>query len=226
MFQVGGPGGLQGCGDGALRSARHQVGGPGGLQGCEDGVLRSARHQIGGPGGLQGCEDGVLRSARHQVGGPGVSARFRDGALWSTRHQIGGLVGLQGSGMVLYGLPAIRSVALVGLQGCGDSALRSTRHQVGVVPGPVRLWDGVLLAARHQIGVAPGPAWFRGSNKTGALQITILRHWGNKKGCDPLGQHTLYQPNYNNPKTEKWGLSSRTAHPFKPYKKYCIRCPH
>ena len=183
---------------------------PGGLARFRDGALWSTRHQIGGLVWLQGCE----------------VARFRDGALWSTRHQIGGLVGLQGSGMVLYGLPAIRSVALVGLQGCGDSALRSTRHQVGVVPGPVRLWDGVLLAARHQIGVAPGPAWFRGSNKTGALQITILRHWGNKKGCDPLGQHTLYQPNYNNPKTEKWGLSSRTAHPFKPYKKYCIRCPH
>ncbi len=139
------------------------------------------------------------------------------------------VVRLQGSGMVLYDLPAIRSVWPGGLQGCGDSALRSTRHQIGGLVWPwwaARLWDGALWATRHQIGVAPEPAWFRGSNKTGALQITILRHWGNKKGCDPLGQHTLYQPNYNNPKTEKWGLSSRTAHPFKPYKKYCIRCPH
>ena len=114
-----------------------------------------------------------------------------------------------------------------GLQGCEvarfrDGALRSTRHQVGVVPGPARLWDGALRSTRHQFGVAPGPAWFRGSNKTGALQITILRHWGNKKGCDPLGQHTLYQLNYNNPKTEKWGLSSRTAHPFKPYKNIAL----
>jgi hypothetical protein len=33
--------------------------------------------------------------------------------------------------MVLYGLPAIRSVALVCLQGCGDGALRSARHQIG-----------------------------------------------------------------------------------------------
>ena len=43
-------------------------------------------------GGLQGCGDGALRSARHQIGGPG---------------------GLQGSGMVLYGLPAIRSVEML-----------------------------------------------------------------------------------------------------------------
>jgi hypothetical protein len=38
----------------------------------------------------------------------------------SVCHQIGGMVGLQGCGMMLYDLPAIRSVwFLVGLQGCG-----------------------------------------------------------------------------------------------------------
>ena len=42
------------------------------------------------------------------------------------------VVRLQSSGMVLYDLPAIRSVALVWLQGCGDSALWSARHQIGV----------------------------------------------------------------------------------------------
>ena len=132
---------------------------------------------------------------------------------------------------MLYDLPAIRSVAWCGckavrLQGSGDGALWSTRHQIGGLVWLQGCGDSALRSTRHQVGVVPGPTWFRGSNKTGALQITILRHWGNKKGCDPLGQHTLYQPNYNNPKTEKWGLSSRTAHPFKPYKKYCIRCPH
>ncbi len=49
------------------------------------------------------------------------------------------LLGLQGCGMVLYDLPAIRSVALVWLQGCGDSALWATRHQVGVALWPARL---------------------------------------------------------------------------------------
>ena len=59
----------------------------------------SVCHQIGGLVGLQGSGDGALRSARHQIGG---------------------LVWLQGCGMVLYDLPAIRSVwFLVGLQGCG-----------------------------------------------------------------------------------------------------------
>ncbi len=49
------------------------------------------------------------------------------------------VVRLQGSGMVLYDLPAIRSVALVWLQGCGDSALWATHHQVGVALWPARL---------------------------------------------------------------------------------------
>ncbi len=74
---------------------------------------------------LQGCGDGALRSTRHQVGGPGGVARFRDGALRSARHQVGvALVGLQGSGMVLYGLPAIRSVWFLGLQGCEVARFR------------------------------------------------------------------------------------------------------
>ena len=81
----------------------------------------SVCHQIGGLVGLQGSGDGALRSARHQIGGLVWPARFRDGALRSARHQIGGLVGLQGCGMVLYDLPAIRSVAWCGLQGCGGS---------------------------------------------------------------------------------------------------------
>ena len=80
----------------------------------------SVCHQIGGLVGLQGSGDGALRSARHQVGGLVWPARFRDGVLRSTRHQIGGLVGLQGCGMVLYDLPAIRSVAWCGCKVVGD----------------------------------------------------------------------------------------------------------
>ena len=38
----------------------------------------------------------------------------------SVCHQIGGLVGLQGCGMVLYDLPAIRSVAWCGCKVVGD----------------------------------------------------------------------------------------------------------
>ena len=81
----------------------------------------SVCHQIGGLVGLQGSGDGALRSARHQIGGLVWPARFRDGALRSARHQIGGLVGLQGCGMVLYDLPAIRSVAWWGCKVVGGS---------------------------------------------------------------------------------------------------------
>ena len=58
----------------------------------------------------------------------------------SVCHQIGGLVGLQGCGMVLYDLPAIRSVWFLGLQGCGDGALWATRHQIGGPGVAARLW--------------------------------------------------------------------------------------
>ncbi len=51
---------------------------------------------------------------------PGGAARLWDGALRSARHQVGGLVGLQGCGMVLYDLPAIRLVALVACKVVGD----------------------------------------------------------------------------------------------------------
>ena len=35
----------------------------------------------------------------------------------------------------------------------------AARHQVGVVPGAARLWDGVLWSTRHQIG---GLVWLQG----------------------------------------------------------------
>ena len=101
-------------------SVCHQIGGLVGLQGSGDGALRSARHQVGGLVWPARFRDGVLRSTRHQVGGLVWPARFRDGVLRSTRHQIGGLVGLQGCGMVLYDLPAIRSVAWCGCKVVGD----------------------------------------------------------------------------------------------------------
>ena len=74
---------------------------------------------------LQGCGDSALRSTRHQIGVALVGCK---------------VVRLQGSGMVLYDLPAIRSVALVWLQGCGDSALWATRHQIGGPGVAARLW--------------------------------------------------------------------------------------
>ncbi len=81
MFQVGGPGGLQGCGDGVLWATRHQIGGLVWLQSCEvarlwDGALRSTRHQVGVVPGPARLWDGALWATRHQIGGPGVAARL------------------------------------------------------------------------------------------------------------------------------------------------------
>ena len=84
-----------------------------------------------GPGGLQGCEvarfrDGALWATRHQVGVALWPARFRDGALWATRHQVGvAWWACKVPGMVLYDLPAIRSVWLLGLHGSGDRIKRA-----------------------------------------------------------------------------------------------------
>ena len=95
---------------------------------------------------LQGCGDSALRSTRHQVG-----------VAWCACKVVG---------IVLYDLPAIRSVAwcgckVVSLQGSGDGALRSTRHQIGGLVWlqgceVARFRDGALWSTRHQIGVVPG----------------------------------------------------------------------
>ncbi len=89
---------------------------------------------------------------------PGGAARLWDGALRSARHQVGGLVWLQGCGMVLYDLPAIRSVAWCGCKVVGWCS--TICPPSGRWPGvAARLWDGALRSARHQIG---GPGGLQG----------------------------------------------------------------
>ena len=116
--QIGGLVGLQGSGDGALRSARHQIGGLVGLQGCGMVLYDLPAIRSVAWCGLQGSgmvfyDLPAIRSVAWwgcKVVGwcsticppsgrwPGVAARLWDGALRSARHQIGGPGGLQGCG--------------------------------------------------------------------------------------------------------------------------------
>ena len=140
-------------------SVCHQIGGLVGLQGSGDGALRSARHQIGGLVWLQGCgmvlyDLPAIRSVWFLVGLQGCGMVLYDlpairSVAWC---------GLQGSGMVFYDLPAIRSVAWWGCKVVGWCS--TICPPSGRWPGvAARLWDGALRSARHQIG---GPGGLQG----------------------------------------------------------------